>query len=94
VRSVCLLDRGISASAELQRLASRLRATYTVWLGFNPLAVARDRNSFMASETRGRCPDISLEVIDLPAAPTLYRWSVKPPDPDENIDGAHNAPGG
>jgi hypothetical protein len=35
-----------------------------------------------------------LQAIDLPAAPTLDRSRIKPPDPDEDVDGAHKVPGG
>ncbi|GLR90367.1 hypothetical protein GCM10007857_70820 [Bradyrhizobium iriomotense] len=33
-------------------------------------------------------------MIDLPAAPALHCFRIKPADPDENVDGAHKTPGG
>lgn len=33
-------------------------------------------------------------MIDLPAAPLLHRFRIKPPDPDEDVDGAHKVSGG
>jgi hypothetical protein len=39
-------------------------------------------------------PDNSLEAIDLPAAPALQRFTIKPPDPAKDVDGAHKVLGG
>jgi len=48
----------------------------------------------MASEMRGRLVDNFLQTIDLPKAPALRRSGVKPPDPDQDVDGAHKVLGG
>ena len=69
-----------------------VRATYSVWLANNPFAVAQDRNSLIASETRDRLAWTAPSRQSIcAAAPALQRSGIKPPDPDEDVRGAHKA---
>jgi hypothetical protein len=39
-------------------------------------------------------PNSFVQAIDLPTVPALHGSRIKPPDPDEDVDGAHKVPGG
>src|SRR6266481_678736 len=89
------LDRRVSASAEAQRLA--LQSTrYIVRRAFGQVSFARPGPKQLHGFRYARQVGLhsALEAVDLTAPPTFHRPDVKPPDPDEDIDGAHITLGG
>src|SRR5260370_21292601 len=88
------LDRRVPASAEAQRLA--LRSTRDiVRRAFGQVSFPRARCSRLHVFRCARQVGLlgAPAAVDLPPPPTFHRPDVKPPDPDEDIDGAHIALG-
>ena len=89
------LDRSVPASAETQRLA--LRSTRDiVRRAFGQVSFPRPGPEQFHRCRRARQVGLhsALEAVDLAPPPLFHRPGVKPPDPDEDIDGAHITLGG
>src|SRR5882724_12370087 len=89
------LDRRVPASAETQRLA--LRSTRDIGRrAFGKVSFPRPGPEQLQGFRYARLVGLhsALEAVDLTPPPPFHRPDVKPPDPDEDIDGAHIALGG
>src|SRR5882724_14515 len=89
------LDRRVPASAETQRLA--LRSTRDIGRrAFGKVSFPRPGPEQLQGFRYARLVGLhsALDAVDLPPPPLFHRPDVKPPDPDEDIDGAHITWGG
>src|SRR5882724_12213412 len=89
------LDRRVPASAETQRLA--LRSTRDIGRrAFGKVSFPRPGPEQLQGFRYARLVGLhsALDAVDLPPPPLFHRPDVKPPDPDEDIDGAHITLGG
>ena len=89
------LDRRVSASAEAQRLA--LRSTRVIIRrASEQVSFPRPGPEQLHGLRHARQVGLHsvLDAVDLTPPPLFHRPGVKPPDPDEDIDGAHITLGG
>src|SRR3977135_2529776 len=89
------LDRRVPASAEAQLLALR-SARDIVRRAFGQVSFPRAGPEQLHGFQYARLVGLHsvLEAVDLTPPPTFHRPDVTPPDPHEDIDGAHITRGG
>src|SRR5260221_2382602 len=84
------LDRAVSASAEAQRLALRCTCD-VVRRACGQTSAGRPGLKQLQGFQYALPVDLhnALKAISLASPPAFHRRDVKPPDPDEHVDGTH-----